>query len=110
MCIRDRAKNAVLEKYTDAQERLDKAAALLGRVCLLYTSLLCGKVGEGKGKVEHTALAAGILFEHPAHFLQGDFIIAQDVAFTLAALVGGGNGGCDLIKAAALLGLSLIHI
>ena len=29
---REKAKNAVLEKYTDAQERLDKAAALLGRV------------------------------------------------------------------------------
>ena len=27
---REKAKNAVLEKYTDAQERLDKAAALLG--------------------------------------------------------------------------------
>ena len=30
--VREKAKNAVLEKYTDAQERLDKAAALLGRV------------------------------------------------------------------------------
>ena len=29
---REKAKNAVLEKYTDAQERLDKAVALLGRV------------------------------------------------------------------------------
>ena len=29
---REKAKNAVLEKYTDAQERLDRAAALLGRV------------------------------------------------------------------------------
>ena len=29
---REKAKNAVLEKYTNAQERLDKAAALLGRV------------------------------------------------------------------------------
>ncbi|MFR4723899.1 MAG: hypothetical protein ACLT9S_01515 [Faecalibacterium sp.] len=29
---REKAKSAVLEKYTDAQERLDKAAALLGRV------------------------------------------------------------------------------
>uniref|UniRef100_UPI0040255716 UvrD-helicase domain-containing protein n=1 Tax=Faecalibacterium sp. TaxID=1971605 RepID=UPI0040255716 len=29
---REKAKNAVLEKYTDAQERLDKATALLGRV------------------------------------------------------------------------------
>ena len=62
-----------------------------------FFHLLCGKVGEGKGKVELAALAAGILFKHPAHFLQGDFIIAQDVAFTLAALVGSSNGACGQV-------------
>ena len=65
--------------------------------CGRFFHLFCGKVGEGKGKVELTALAAGILFKHPAHFLQGDFIIAQDVAFTFAALVGGGNGACGQV-------------